>query len=193
MPHYAKFGAQDSRDGLGYGLVVPRFHVQRSLQSTYPYTDEDPYEFDLADLEDDEDTLDAIGHKVQTGNYMTNDPLAIGKVNPFYYAAGNTKLSDCFWRTDAVLAEVETLARSMTPIPQLYKKKGLGTSGTGFSGNVGHAQYLTPGNYRRTGTLQGWSHAPPDIVNDEEEDADLAPKTLSDLLLFLQKRSRGEA
>lgn len=170
MPYYGQPNV-DARSGLGYGLVEPRFHVSRSRGPSYPYIEPDPNEVDPEDLAGDEETIDAIAKK--TMSYTELDPFAINKSNPFYYGAGNLKLSDCFWRTDSVLREIHAMGTSMSPIPQLHKgpRVSFGSSVTGDS----HAQYLTPGNFKRTGALSGWSHEPPPVeggIADDDEPID---------------------
>ena len=160
MPYYGQPNL-DARGDLGYGRVEPRFHNSRSRGSNYPYLEPDPNEVDPEELVADEETIDAINTKIATMGSTSMDPFAINKTNPFYYGAGNLKLSDCFWRVDKVLEEIHAMGTSMSPIPQLHRGRrvNIGPSMTGDS----HAQYLTPGNFRRTGTLSGWSHSPPPV------------------------------
>jgi hypothetical protein len=166
MPYYGQPNL-DARGDLGYGRVKPRFHVSRQRGTSYPYTEPDPNEVEPEDFVEDEDTIDAIAKK--TLAYTELDPFAVNKSNPFYYGAGNLKLSDCFWRTDRVLQEINAMGTSMSPIPQLHRgpRVNLGPS---MSGDL-HAQYLTPGNFKRTGTLSGWSHEPgPNDIDDDLDD-----------------------
>ena len=159
-------GAGDSRSDLGYGTLSPKFHLPRSLNSSYPYQDEDPYE-DL-DVEVDDESISSVGKK--SLDYSPVDPLSVNSTDPFYFVGGNTKLSDCFWRTDKVLLEVAAFGDSMSSVPQLNKGKGPSLSGYSSS-----APYQGAGgtNYRRTGTLQGWSKSPPpvNVVDDEDPDS----------------------
>lgn len=183
MPYYGQPNL-DARGDLGYGRVKPRFHVSRTLGDSYPYLEPDSLDDeDLEGVEFDEETLDAIAKK--TAVYTQLDPFAVNKTNPFYYGAGNLKLSDCFWRTDSVLAEVHAMGTSMVSVPQLHRGRrvSLGTSLTGDS----HAQYLTPGNFRRTGSLRGWSSPPPpiDAADGEQEDDELDIKNFEDYLRIL--------
>jgi len=162
-------GAGDARSDLGYGRLSPKFHLQRSLNSSFPYIDADSYADD--DVSIDDDSVSAVGKK--SLDYSPVDHLSAKKADPFYFAAGNTKLSDCFWRIDQVLLEIASFGDSMSPIPQLNSKKGPSLSG--FSSN---APYQGAGgtNYRRTGTLRGWSKSPPPIKNVEEEELDSIDK-----------------
>lgn len=179
MPYYGQSNV-DARGDLGYGRVKPRFHVSRTRGKSYPYLEPDPNEVEPEELADDEETLDAIAQKTLTFTQM--DPFAINKTNPFYYGAGNLKLSDCFWRTDEVLREVHSMGTSMSPIPQLHRspRVSFGTSLTGDS----HAQYLTPGNFRRTGSTRGWSKSPPP-ADATADDTGERVESLEDLLALL--------
>lgn len=179
MPYYGQPNV-DARGDLGYGRVKPRFHVSRARGQSYPYPEPDPHEVEPEELEDDEETLDAVAQKTMT--YTQLDPFAVNKTNPFYYGAGNLKLSDCFWRTDRVLREVHAMGTSMSPIPQLHRgpRVSLGPSLTGDS----HAQYLTPGNFRRTGSEWGWSNPPPPADPDADDTGERV-ESLEDLLALL--------
>jgi len=105
--------------------------------------------------------------------HQVNDFGAHKSTEPFYFAAGNTKLSDCFFRTNKVLLEVEALGDSMAPIPHLYKGPKVG---------LGGATHLTTGNMRKTGAARGWSKA-----IDFEDDSDEEPEiySLEDLAAYL--------
>ena len=86
---------QDTRHGLGYGLSVPsgRFDV-RPMQDSFPYRDVDQFEEELEDEEFDD--LDDIDHKFLSKlnkNVFATDSLAAAGSDPFYYVAGNTKVS----------------------------------------------------------------------------------------------------
>jgi len=182
----------DARSDLGYGTTNPKFFLPRSLGSVYPYVEPDPYE---DEEEPDEEDVEAL-RKKSTG-YVATDSLAGNGTDPFYFVGGNTKLSDCFWRTDDVLEEIAALGDSMASIPQMYKGKG--ASLTGYEAAFPY-QGAGGTNYRRTGSLQGWSKSPPlskaaseDDFNDsedyEEEDpiytlVDLAKKNIEKGLAF---------
>ena len=146
----------DGRQGLGYGLTKDRFHKPRKLSSAFPYLSDDPYADE--DFEDPETEM-AIANKLQKAPVGGKGDRK--SADPFYFVAGNTKLSDCFFRIDKVIEEVMSLGDSMSPIPSLYK--GPKTSG-------GSAPYLTSKTFRRTGSTAGFSSAPPTITDDEEEE-----------------------
>ena len=152
----------DGRSDLGYGTLNPKFQKPRSSSKTYPYRAPDPY----ADLEDEpEESKDAIRKK--SIDYVATDSFAAA--DPFYFVAGNSKLSDCFFRTNLILREIAAFGDSMSPIPQAYKGKGSSASGQGSA-------FPYPGGggtiAKKTGTLQGWSSSPPpiDFYIDVEED-----------------------
>ena len=175
----------DARSDLGYGTTNPKFSLPRMRGSTYPYIEPDLYE---DEEEPDEEDVEAL-RKKSTG-YVATDSLAGNGTDPFYFVGGNTKLSDCFWRTDDVLEEVAAFGDSMSPIPQMHKGKGSSLTGYGaafpYQGGGGT-------NYRRTGSLQGWSKSPPlskvaaeDSSEDFEEEEQIY--TLTDLAKKYRKR-----
>lgn len=174
-----KIGGRDARIGLGYGSIEPKTQLPRKMGGVWPY-----YETEELSPEDetiDQETADAVASK--SLNYRPGDFGNASKHDPFYFAGGNTKLSDCFFRTDKVLEEIaqfNNIAKnSIGPIPNLYAGAQAGLS-TGPS-------FVYPGgggsNYKRTGTLQGWSHAPAPV--NTEEDAEISEDegifTLKDL------------
>jgi hypothetical protein len=166
-------GKKDARSDLGYGKIQPTFQNQRQRGSQFPYVE--PSE-DVSDVEIDDESLSAVGKK--SPNYLANDPYATS--DPFYFVGGNTKLSDCFWKIDSILNEVNTFGNSLVAIPGLYKGMGpgLGNSGASFpsKGSAG-------GNAKMTGSKQGWSSKPPkskiEIENEKNDLDDIF--TLKDL------------
>jgi hypothetical protein len=172
-------GARGARTGLGYGILEPKFQLPRSLNSAYPYDDHDPYEMEVEDVEVSDDSVAAVGKK--SLDYSPVDHFAAAGTDPFYFVAGNTKLSDCFSRQEKVLAEIAAFGDSMAAIPQLNQRRG--PSATGYT-----TAFAYPGgggsNFRRTGSFRGWSKSPPPLkaeLEDEfpdEEDI----YTLSDLV-----------
>lgn len=177
-------GARDAKTGLGYGILNPKTQLPRQMGGEFPYIEQE----DSGNEELDDDSVDAVSTKYQS--YVPNDFLRAAGSQPFYFAAGNTKLSDCFWRFEKVLQEIATFSDSMSPLGNSYHKgKGpaIGGSGASFPYQGGGGS-----NYKRTGTTRGWSHAPPETwlqseksaAEDEEEEIyslkDLADKILSD-------------
>ena len=146
----------DYRSGTGYGLTQDKYHKPRKAAGSYPYFDEDPY----SDLEDDEELHPSAAKKIPLDGVV--DSQLTKPVDRFYYVAGNTKLSDCFFRPDRVIAEIELLEESMSHV----------NKSSGARIGRGAATYLTPGNYRRTGTMRGFASPPPPIAIEDEEDED---------------------
>ena len=179
MAYQSKYN-HDARSDLGYGRVTPRFHVSRQRQDFFPYLQPDYSADDIEDEVIDNESIDAINTKISTLGSTSMDPYAINKTNPFYYGAGNLKLSDCFQRPDAVLLEMEVMANSMYPMPGMYKGKNVMFNAP-IGGVSGHSQTITSGSPLRSGTHYGWSHAP--LTDDNQHDEDIY--TLEDLVSFL--------
>lgn len=140
----------DDRKGLGYGQVKDRFHKPRMSGAEYPYKVD---HFDDEDFEDEESEA-ALNTKMPTV-YKTDFGAAAG-TDPFYFAAGNVKLSDAFFRTEQLIEAMTTFSNSMSPAPQIYKSKknSLGrASGASFPSGVGSS--------KKTGSRRGFSAAPP--------------------------------
>lgn len=157
-------GNKDSRNDLGYGKLDQKYQLPRQSGNNFPYVE--PSE-DVEDVEIDDETLAAVGKK--SPNYGQSDFHSGASKDTFYFAGGNTKLSDCFWKTDDVINEVNTFANSLTPIPKLYKNMGpqLGNSGASFPYSGGGGS-----NSKRTGSTQGWSSKPPKSKIDAEDESD---------------------
>jgi hypothetical protein len=167
--NHISIGSGDARSDLGYGTINPKFHLPRSLNSSYPYEDDDP--MSGVEVEINDDSISAVGKK--SLDYSPTDHFSANSTDPFYFVAGNTKLSDCFWRVDRVLQEIAAFSDSISPIPQLSSRKETSSAGSG-------AAFPYPGgggtNYRRTGTLQGWSKAPPPLKIDNDNDLEVLDK-----------------
>lgn len=175
---------KDAKTGLGYGVLQPKTQLPRQMGGEFPYVKIE----DSGDEQLDDDSVDVVSTKYQS--YTPTDFLRAAGSQPFYFVAGNTKLSDCFWNPGKVLQEIATFSNSMAPLGS-GQNKGMGSS-LGGSG----AAFPYPGgggsNFKRTGTTRGWSHAPPESVaqanisaeEDESEEIftlkDLADKILSD-------------
>ena len=166
----------DDRKGLGYGQIKNRFHKPRQSGSDFPYKIDD---YEDADFEDEE-TENAISVKVPTV-YATDFGAAAG-TDPFYFAAGNVKLSDAFFRTEQLIEAMTTFSDSMSPAPYAYRSRNssLGrASGSSFTSGVGSS--------KKTGSRRGFSSAPPlskmAAVLDYDEDIDEEEEayTLKDL------------
>ena len=82
--------AMDSRVDLGYGTLNPKFHLPRSSNSSFPYTD--PDDAVENDVFVDEESIEAVNAKAP--NFGPSDFLDKNKTDPFYYAGAATKLSE---------------------------------------------------------------------------------------------------
>ena len=155
----------DSRNDLGYGRTTPKFHKPRQSGGSYPYLEKSQYDVDTD--WDDEETQKEIEKKI--GAHHPGDLFAKKGTNPFYFAAGSTKLSDCFFRTDEVLEEVYATGRSLVPVPGMLKKRTNMSGGSRTSSGA-----ISNQTFKRTGSEKGYASAPPEIkydknVNDEDE------------------------
>jgi hypothetical protein len=140
-------GSNDSRDGLGYGILQPRFHKPQSMGADFPYSEPDMYD----DMEEpDEETAIAVRNK--TLNFGPTDSIPQKGLQPFYFAEGRRFLADCFWDVNEVLIEIAAFGEALTP-------------GNNNYASTERASFPYPGgggsNYKRTGTRQGWSRRPP--------------------------------
>ncbi len=147
----------DNRTDMGYGRTTDRLHKPRKAQSSFPYIDKDPYS-DV--FWEDEETEEAINKKTDTRFKI--DSLSKNGTNSFYFSAGNIKLSDCFFRVDDVLEEINTLSKSMTPVPNLNSKKSVGAIGSSHSPVA-----ISQKSYKRTGSKKGFSSSPPELKYDK--------------------------
>jgi|TARA_B110000467_G_C18308988_1_gene476678 hypothetical protein len=138
----------DDNQDRGYGKLNPDKQLSRQQNSVYPYLTPDQY-----DLEDMDEPEEDVLIRKKSEPFITNDPYAGSAVDPFYFAAGNTKLSDCFIHPDEVLAEIGVMAQSMNTMPHIYKGRSAGSGGS--------AVHATTGNYKRTGSKRGYTSPPP--------------------------------
>jgi len=166
---------QDARTNAGYGTTKAKFQNQRSMGGDFPYVT--PSE-DVSDIDVDEESLAAVGDK--NPSYQPTDIGADAKVQQFYFAAGNTKLSDCIWRPQKILTEIAAYANSMTPFPDMYHGRDMGL---GETGSAYPSVAAAGGNFQRTGTTHGWASAPDPIENaqDLEQSSDDDIFTLEDI------------
>jgi len=145
----------DDRKGLGYGLLEPVFDVPAMSVGTYPYSEPDDFEYDEAEELTDEE-LDAFVAKTNS-DYMTTDPFAGAKTDPFSLVGGNKPV-----KSESSLNVATT---SMVPFPDMYSKR----TGTGFGGSGEALPYPGPSYGFRThrlgtGSKQGFSSSPPDSI-----------------------------
>jgi len=127
----------NDRAGLGYSQKELRFHKSRQKSSRFPYPVPDVYE--------DEDISDIpieIQNKLRKiiNGYLASDFLAMKGTDPFYYAAGNSKLSE------------KVTGKSISPIPSLYKKR------IQVGGGTLEPTSSSPSSLQQLGSTIGYSH-----------------------------------
>jgi hypothetical protein len=172
-------GNLDSRQSSGYGRTSARFHKNRTRGSHFPYVNPDQLD-DMEDVsEPSPESSKALNIKIPDTDYVAMDPNDAQGTDHFYFAAGNTKLSDCFYRIDSILNEVEVASNSMASVPGMYRDKDVL-----FGTQEAPAMYIKDLSVKRQGTLKGWSQAPAPIVDDN---TDPHPNTLQDLIDLLVK------
>ena len=154
----------DANTGLGYGVLKPTgFNAPRSFNQ---YS-EKPVEDKTAEDDIDSEDYEAILSKIL--NYIPGDPYAKNKTDPFYFAAGNTKLSEL------------SVAKGISPFPKMYKNRtSTGLGGSGKSLPYGGPTAAFRSIIRPTGTKKGFSQAPAPIP--ELEDITGVEYTLEDIL-----------
>jgi hypothetical protein len=200
----------DDKKGLGYGVLDPQYDDPRQSQGYYPYLDPDVHVANEEEMLDDEE-LDVFVAKTNAG-YLPSDFLAPAFTDPFYFVAGNTKISDCIYRENNVSFESTS---GKTPMHELVLKE------TGLSEYRGrkHGPMLRTGtafpypggggtSYKRTGSVSGYSHSPPPLAVDPElgqfavhnlrDMPDASERTLSKLYVLIadiirqQEEAQGE-
>lgn len=110
-----QYGHPDARTGLGYGQAkATGRNAPRSAGSVYPYHAASSLDKEDHEELDDEMALDPdVQNAIRTrtlGVALTSDFLAGSGTDPFYFAAGNTKLSE------------QAMGTSMVPFPRMYAK-----------------------------------------------------------------------
>tara|TARA_B100001094_G_C18167950_1_gene793288 strand:- start:708 stop:1280 length:573 start_codon:yes stop_codon:yes gene_type:complete len=151
--------SHDSRSGLGYGLSKDKLHKPRIKGSSFPYTD--PDEAEEVDLEISDEDLEKIANKMATP-FKSHDSLIGRTADPFAMANGNARVG-----------VAEATAKGLVPFPNMYKKR------MQAGGGVNSPKLVAPGQYNRTGTLQGWSRAPIDTHSPLEYDEDTSPEDVA--------------
>ena len=133
--------SHDSRQGLGYGLSADRFHKAREKNSSFPYSEESPDELEDIEVDIPDELLTKILNKIQTP-YKSDDSLIARSKDHSSFANGNRPV-----------AIGEASGKSLVPFPGMYKKR------MQVGGGVNSPKLIAPGQYNRTGTSRGWSHA----------------------------------
>lgn len=141
--------SHDTRKDLGYGISVDKFHTPREKAGSFPYPEEDDHE--ELDLEMDDSLLKKVSNKISTP-YKSSDHLIGRSADHSARVNGN--------RPTAI---GESVAKnSLVPFPGMYKNR------VQVGGGVNSPTLISPGQYNRTGTYKGWSHAPIDLNDDAE-------------------------
>ena len=141
------YAPHDARTGLGYGVLKPTgFNAPRSF---IQYPENTPEDLE-AEEDIDSETYAAVLDKILS--YVPGDPYAKNKTDPFYYAAGNNKLSEL------------SVAKGISPFPKMYKNR----TSTGFGGSGESLPHGGPTDafrtrIRPTGTKKGYSQKPQPI------------------------------
>lgn len=147
----------DARTDLGRGTTKSKFHLPRTKGSTFPYVEPDDHVED--DESYDEESLQAISSKSM--NHLKSDYYASRTADKFYVSS--IRLSDCFDRTDEVLAEINALGDSMSPISVPRRKRTVGLPSASAKYPTGSRHYRSPGS------KQGWFSPPPKKWYDSED------------------------
>lgn len=147
--------SHDGRLDLGYGTSREKFHSSRKKGSSFPY--DEPFE-DEAELSLTDDQLEKIYNKIKTP-FKSSDFLIGRSADHVTVANGNHPVA---------LGEVS--GKSLVPFPGMYKKR------IQVGGGVNSPKLVSPGQYNRTGTYRGWSHAPIPLDTMPENEDDLSPE-----------------
>ena len=135
----------DSRTGLGYGLDKNTFHNSRHSSQEFPYVVNDPKDDEeLEDLGLEANVAQRIKNKISSP-YKSGECLICRSLDHTAMASGNRPV-----------AIGEATAKGLVPFPGMYKKR------VQSGGGVNSPKLVAPGQYNRTGTYRGWSHAPTD-------------------------------
>ena len=170
--------SHDAKTDLGYGVNKNKHHAPRNSQSEYPYTVDDHEDLDMPE---DEETLRKIFLKYDTP-YKSSDHLIGRSADHSAKVNGNQPIA---------IGESLGVSKGLVPFPNMYKKR------IQVGGGVNSPTLIAPGQYNRTGTYRGWSHAPVDLKADlsYDEDAtedDLALRKVRKLVRTMLKKNITE-
>jgi len=135
----------DGRNDLGYGRSSLQFSKPRMSGDSYPYT-----KVTDSDAEVDEEDIEMVSDKMRE----PRDYDAIPHHDPFYYVAGNTKLS-------------ERASTSISPFPNMYKSRD-GHLGSTIGPYQSH-QYGFKSDALRVDGSSNWAS----YTRDEEDEEDI--------------------
>ena len=108
--------------------------------------------------------------------YKSSDSLIGRSIDSSYLVGGNARV-----------AIGEAVAKGMVPFPGMYKKR------LQVGGGVNSPKLVAPGQYNRTGTYRGWSHAPvpvDDLVSTDDHEDDNLEKVRSVVRAILKNNTR---
>ena len=144
--------AKDARKDLGYGRSDANFHFPRAKIASFPYNN---LEADSSDVgaeelsrEDEELVRDIV--RITMSDPMPTDSLIRRSIDRNAFVSGNQPIGE------------SPSGKSMVPFPKMYSKR------IQVGGGVNQPFAIRPGQYPRTGTTRGWSHAPLPIEDDIE-------------------------
>lgn len=147
--------SHNSRTDSGYGVSKEKFHSPRAKAKSFPYivdSEDEDVELDIP-----EDLLNKIVNRIATP-YKSSDPLIRRSIDKNTFANGNR-----------YVAIGEASGKSLVPFPGMYKKR------LQVGGGVNSPKLVEPGQYNRTGTYRGWSHAPVPLDSAQDRKEDLTP------------------
>ena len=170
--------SHDVRSDLGYGIAQDKFHKSRKQGAEFPYTVDKHEE---VDLEVEEEVLKKILNKYDTP-YKSSDHLIGRSADHSARVNGNKPTA---------IGESTGIAKGLVPFPAMYKKRAQ------VGGGVNSPTLIQPGQYNRTGTYRGWSHAPIDLEADlsydeETTEDDMALKKIRKLVRSVLKNNMTE-
>ena len=150
--------SHDGRQELGYGTTKEKFHSPREKGSNFPYSEpaQDESE-EIEELEITDELMTKIINRIATP-YKSSDALIRRSIDKDSYANGNRPI-----------AIGEGSGKSLVPFPGMYKKR------MQVGGGVNSPKLVAPGQYNRTGTTRGWSHAPIPLDPAQDKEAVLTP------------------
>ena len=137
-------GSYDDKKGLGYGSLGSQNNKPRKLSNDFPYTKiDDSKDLEIDDLPIGEDELDLFVRMINLGHDPVDYFNSAGQ-DPFYFAAGNTKLK-----------ENSGTLKGLSPKPQLYKDRQASVGGGASPANIHSPEFNS--RVAPRGSKVGWS------------------------------------
>ena len=164
---------KDARTGSGYGVLKTKHHFPRPKGSSFPYTEESE-EIDV-DVGISDVDIEQILKKIATP-FKSSDPLIGRSIDHSSYAGGNARV-----------AIGEASGKSLVPYPGMYKKR------IQVGGGVNSPKLISPGQYNRTGTYRGWSHAPVPLEISDDQESDEALEKVRELVSMILSSNINKA